>query len=512
MVLKNLKKYFVLHPFLFALYPLLFFYSRNAWLFPLADLPLAISVILAAAAILFLATARLLKDHQKGGIITSFVFLVIFSSGPAATEFWNLTGIYLPQIYALVFVLLIVAFGAIFIVRYLKSPEKLSRILTVLAFLFVLIPLFNIGQYFWGRINVQDNVQEKAGSIGEEYVSPGAARPDIYYIILDAYAHEQTLKEEFQFDNSAFYQYLAGKGFYVVPESRSNYDYTPPSLASSLNMRYLDELDGKIEQPQLQYLIGLIDKNDVADFLKKQGYKTVFVDSGFFAYITGIKTEKRNLSFDEYLAWDTAERLPFGNSLLNSFLANNVYVASMLFRRISPFAVGDGNGVLYAFDEIKRGREFFGMGPLFIFAHISAPHFEYTLDADCNVIPPHTADNRQGYIEKLLCVNKKVEEIVNAILTKSNPPIIIVQSDHGFSFYSDERLARAQKSKNLLALYLPDRAEKVIPRSLTPVNLFRLIFNYYFAADFELLEEKSYHVEASKFPYQLIDVTDEVKF
>ena len=48
-------------------------------------------------------------------------------------------------------------------------------------------------------------------------------RPDIYYIILDGYARQDTLKEFYKYDNSAFMDGLAARGFYVAAESRSNY-------------------------------------------------------------------------------------------------------------------------------------------------------------------------------------------------------------------------------------------------------------------------------------------------
>ena len=37
--------------------------------------------------------------------------------------------------------------------------------------------------------------------------------PDIYYIVLDEYAGIQSLKNNFDFDNSEFYNYLTKKGF-----------------------------------------------------------------------------------------------------------------------------------------------------------------------------------------------------------------------------------------------------------------------------------------------------------
>jgi hypothetical protein len=59
-------------------------------------------------------------------------------------------------------------------------------------------------------------------------------RPDIFFYILDEYSGNTALKQLFHFDNSAFERQLEQRGFYVVKQSRSNYNYTPFSVASIL--------------------------------------------------------------------------------------------------------------------------------------------------------------------------------------------------------------------------------------------------------------------------------------
>ena len=71
--------------------------------------------------------------------------------------------------------------------------------------------------------------------------------PDIYYIILDDYAGIQSLKQNFNFDNTEFYDQLSKKGFFVSSNSFSNYPFTILSIPSSLNMQYLDFNSNEIE-------------------------------------------------------------------------------------------------------------------------------------------------------------------------------------------------------------------------------------------------------------------------
>ncbi len=46
--------------------------------------------------------------------------------------------------------------------------------------------------------------------------------------------------------------------------------------------------------------------------------------------------------------------------------------------------------------------------------------------------------------------------------------------------------------------------------SITPVNTFRLILNYYFDDDFELLEDNSWYIYYDETGKKLINVTDQL--
>jgi hypothetical protein len=73
-------------------------------------------------------------------------------------------------------------------------------------------------------------------------VVPKGRYPDIYYIILDGHARSDILAELYGYDNNWFVDSLRQRGFYVADRSRTNYAQTYLSLASTLNMTYLDSL------------------------------------------------------------------------------------------------------------------------------------------------------------------------------------------------------------------------------------------------------------------------------
>jgi hypothetical protein len=142
-------------------------------------------------------------------------------------------------------------------------------------------------------------------------------------------------------------------------------------------------------------------------------------------------------------------------------------------------------------------------GPKFVFAHFIPPHHPYLFDRHGNVLREATVTNQfelqerlwertDQYLDQLMFVNRKVAETVDAILATSvRPPIIIIQSDHGPHVPNAGGRARRLRFANLAAFYFPDRA-RFLPDTVTSVNVFRHIFNHYFAANLPLLDERHY--------------------
>jgi hypothetical protein len=70
---------------------------------------------------------------------------------------------------------------------------------------------------------------------------------------------------------------------------------------------------------------------------------------------------------------------------------------------------------------------------------------------------------------------------------------VVIQGDHGAFGVSPE-----DRMKILNAFYLPEGGDALIYDEITPVNTFRVIFNYYFGSSLPLLEDKSFHSDFEK--------------
>jgi hypothetical protein len=73
--------------------------------------------------------------------------------------------------------------------------------------------------------------------------------------------------------------------------------------------------------------------------------------------------------------------------------------------------------------------------------------------------------------------------ILRSLIEESgNPPVIILQGDHGF---------RGENRVTILnAYYLPQGAGELYP-AISPVNSFRVVLNEYFGGSYEMLPDRT---------------------
>lgn len=313
--------------------------------------------------------------------------------------------------------------------------------------------------------------------------------PDIYYIILDAYARHDAILDDFDYDNTPFLNNLTDLGFYVASCSRSNYPRTRLSLSSSLNMGHVDTLVDFKNTDDFKYS-NWIEDNLVRQLLESLGYTSIGFETGY------IWTEWQNA--DIYLSASQGaigpQRLAkslnnFEILLMESTLAQSIMDLSAFI--VQPNLVPIDQG-----EELHRQRMAFILdqmdtieninGPKFVFAHIVVPHAPFVFAQDGSNLDISLTEP-EAYVEQIIYINSRIEKIANQIITNSEtPPIIIVQGDHGGPKTSPEN-----RMKILNAFYLPE-GESILYPNITPVNSFRVIFNHYFQGDFELQPDISY--------------------
>lgn len=335
--------------------------------------------------------------------------------------------------------------------------------------------------------------------------------PDIFYIILDGYPNSSVLKEFCGFDNQPFIDYLTKKGFYVATKSCSNYPSTFLSLASSLNMQYVNNFTDMIGKKSIDRSAPykMIEDNVVANFLKLQGYKFINISSGFKRGPTGYM---RYADFNFYQAGlKEFIKLLISRTVWNPFM--KYFAEDDKIIRLLYFI-----SILPKLDKIKS--------PKFVLAHIITQSFPQGQGLIRKIMKGEIssmAEKKLIAAKYITFINDNLKKIVDHLLSQSkNPPIIILQSDHGSRVMNFDHPGKLQKeglTDGMLrecmgifnAYYLPQKDNNLLYSSITPVNTFRLIFNLYFNANYEILNDHCYYSTKIE-PYNFFDVTDRLKF
>jgi hypothetical protein len=144
------KNRLVIHPFLFAIFPILFLFSHNIRECYFSETVAPASAILGFTFLLTGLSALLIRNWEKAGILVSICVLLFFSYGHIydAIASWRIAPffigrhIHLMSVWALFFTC-----ATYILIRTRRGLHALTRILNIMAFYLVAVSLVNIGAY-----------------------------------------------------------------------------------------------------------------------------------------------------------------------------------------------------------------------------------------------------------------------------------------------------------------------------------------------------------------------------
>ncbi|KAF0108707.1 MAG: hypothetical protein FD146_593 [Anaerolineaceae bacterium] len=434
-----------------------------------------------------------------------------------ALSFFALLLYYPPDLFLIVSGILAIAFVAWLVYSFVRKRRlKILDAVVLLNITGIILVIFELGAFAPLFYKAAFSVKSRPTPVA--LVAPDI-RPDIYYIVLDGYAREDVLREFFNYDNSTFTNHLRSRGFIIPSENHSNYSKTAASLTSTLNMDYLQNIAPDLNQTPFWWTVTpLLDHNAVAASLEGIGYRTVTIGTDWG--ITDIP------SSDTYFRPYPVILTDYENYLLG---ATPLKVLQPLLKSVASVPTNDTHRtfVRFSFDTLAVLPDL--PGPKFVFAHILSPHPPFVFDASGNPLErgypfsfndamdfPGSRDQyKQDYVGQVEFINAQLEPVIEALLENSEvPPIIILQGDHGSGLLTDfssaDNTCLKERFSPLAAYYLPGLESGDIPDDITPVNLFRIIFNKYFGADLPLLENAEYFNKDSIYIFDTVDVSSRV--
>ncbi len=507
-----------LHPLFFATFPVLFLFTQNAERVRLEKVvgPLGIVVLGTVAATVI--ASLVLRSVRRGAIVGSGFALLALSYGHVwiAVRDKAVFGLVVGRDMFLLPLWMLLGIGVLAFAWRVKSVAEVTGIVNAVAIALFAVAAFNTSNAVASQSEApfQANVGKNSRAIP---VAKGeGTKRDIFYLIFDRYGSGPVLKKYLDYDNSGFLDQLRKRGFYVADRSQSNYPTTAHSVASSLNMDYLDELAESQGEDSENWkpLYRTIPSSKVPQFLLEQGYR--YAHAGpWYDPTASDPSAHVNYHYDK--------RSEFTRVLIETTIVHP------LAKRVGFLKDLDGrqvthNQIKFQFDSILDANDL--PGPTYTFAHLLIPHEPFTFDENGRYLTEDDVTKiswEQGYVGQVRYANAKILNTIDKLMAgpKEERPLIVLQADegpkrYGWTYGGEKRWEDAtddeleQKVGILNAFSLPDGGEEALYDDITPVNSFRTIFNFYFGTDLKILEDRIFVYGDGDEPYRFTDITKRV--
>jgi hypothetical protein len=502
-----------LHTLLFAAFPVVFLWVHNLdeGVTTSQGLSVLAVVLIFAATVYTILRFLILRDGARAAVAATMIVLLVTTMGRVGSILGLSRGSVLELLLLLAWGLLIVT-CVMLVARFSTVPDAFTRTLNLVAASLVLLNVVPL------LLERPQSAQASSYTYPAftEGLDPSATGPkrDVYYLIFDRYAGAATLQNLYSFDNTPFLDWLEARGFVVTGEALANYPQTVHSLASSLNMNYLDQIaeEQGTDSSEWSPLRNLLGSSAASRTFQGMGYRYEHIGSWWSGTF-----------FDP----SADDNYTYGGYTEFSGVFMNTTVLPAISRQLGLGPSVDVDKQQW--ERVHYQMEALGMiasdpAPTFTFAHFTLPHPPYVFHADGSFVSSDpNRPVREAYLDQLRYTNRLIQRLVRTLQGSSGlAPIIVIQSDEGpqppwvdqrneilrwpWSEASDVELGR--KLHILNAYYLPgDPAFEPYP-GITPVNTFRLILAAYFDADVQFLRDRTYVFTDFNHPYRFEDVSD----
>ena len=513
------------YPWPAAAVPILHYLASNPLHFDVSESIIPLVVVLAAVTIGVVGLRFGLKDWHRSAAASTALIVVFFGYGHMA----GAIDARLDDRVMFGVAVVLAASVAVLIVRLGATAVRIAPFLNLMAAVLLVFPIGSlVTEAATARPQTTSHRSAGVEDLAAHLLSSGlpnvsGKRPDIYYIILDKYARHDALLDLYSFDNADFIRALEQRGFHVAIEATSNYDRSIHSIPSGLNMAYLDGL-GTRSPASRDDLIDVSRSHALGAILRALGYKYVHLDSGFISTDaspladrivsftpsgTRVRSENDNqsVSVGDSSLFRPSSR--FIRGLVKTTALAPILRQRILFGESPPYEWHSSHRALRMFEFLSNRME--TDYPRFVFAHIIKPHLPATFDQHGNIDgdpgfdDSHDPSVPNAYIGQLIYINKLVLNMIDSILQPdAEPPIIVIAADHG---YSDDRhheyWLRAKHAHSILnAVYLPYGGSTGLYPSISIVNTFRYILDYYFDLQLGLIDDRSFELESDHYDFR----------
>ncbi len=443
--------------------------------------------IIACMLVLFLISLFFTKNYVLASLASFFISLWYLFFG--ALHDWIKKTAFLSFLksYAVIVPLLVVltVLWIIFLKRNKQLHEKLFLYLNVLLLLYCIYDSYLLLNQTNKIVQVNKVAFDASGV---------SKKPDVYFLLFDEYAGYKSLKDSFSFANDSLYDFLRQNEFKELP-THSNYDYTPFSMSSILNMNYVDSnYDHRLlTQKDIQQRFGEIRNGQVFSIFRSMGYKlenySIFDIKGHPA----LSGSNPLFPIHHYLLTDKI----FHNRLIKDlgwwFVTGRFQVGWIK----EKYLYKDDKYNKKAAEIVMRSASEKNDHPKFCYGHFFLPHGAYFRDSAGNYNSPEQMKdlfNKPLYLSYLKYTNHIIKALVQHIMVNDPLAIVIVMSDHGFYNYTSPGDDDPYNYDNFCFARFPNKNYLPYKERWSTVNFFRYVFNCEFGQKMPYLRDSTIFV------------------
>ncbi len=496
-IIDFLKKWPV-HIILLPAFFVISIYVELAGLLRVGEIMQAFFVILAGLLVFFGISWWMYRDISKAAVITTVAGTLFLFFGNIKDSLASIPVIKYISSYRILLFLLPAIF-IFFLYRIRKAPSLFNA---TLFFNILFLVYLCMETWKWQRLEnllktiTQNPLQLQKSPLKEK-------PPDIYYIVLDSYPSSQYQQEVLNAPYNFLDTALQAKGFYVVRHSKSNYHITSFSIASTLQMEYLDWMKKIIRAKPYHY-------SEASNVVKQSIVLNWMLKNGYQLYNLSIFDLPGHSSFNKERFFSvTSDKIIYYNTLWSRIkwqvipILRPSYIKRLeaLQKRNIKKLVGKfkeyNHRIWDSLQHLPFSQQH--IAPKFIYAHFEMPHYPYFYDStgkafpDSEVFSTSMTTDKQRFRNYIAYTNTTALSLVNTILAQNRNSIIILQSDHGTKNLDETRPGDA--FTNYSAFYFPDKDYRLLYDSMSNVNTFRVIFNKYFDQQLPLLKDSSFYIQ-----------------
>lgn len=475
-----------------AIFPSVFLYANNAQMLNADSLGRMLLLTALIGAAVYAAFAALHRGSPHAAALGAFVFLVFFHTygvaydGLLALDAVRVTHFSLLPVYALAG-----AYAARLGLRLRPaSARSLWGILAAATGFLIVLNLARIAPVEIERARYRGAARAAAAPAA---ATEAARRPDIFYLVFDEFAGFEAMRGYWKNadDVDAFAGWLRSQGFYVAEQSHGESINTIFEMARRLNYVNYPEKGSTLDVRFRQ-----IADNNAMRFLKEKGYTTIVFDEARSSMAYSAKPKiiaDINYEDDPSIArkndgtlFDEFGMMVADKTMLRA-LQRYYNISGSVQRRHQSFI----------FFTTKKLGELEDVSPKFIYAHLLLPHMPFMFDEDGGYVDPayhHSWSYYEGNYNYSMTVARRMIENILADADPANPPVIILQSDHGarnqpankkdpppLADYPEE-----YKTLVLNAILIPNCPDAPLAPDMKPLNAFPIVFNCAFNAGIPL--------------------------